>query len=99
MAFSRFQRRSTTTAGEWLLLGHHIVERITHSRKLRRSEVGFVPNRSKPRSYQQFIVLAQRQIERRGEQGHHIAARGGASYLQKAQMTLRDAGPAGKLKL
>jgi hypothetical protein len=44
-------------------------------------------------------VLAQRQVERRSEQGHHIATRGGASYLQKAQMTLRDAGPAGKLEL
>ena len=55
---------------KWLLLSQHIVERIPHSGKLRRSELGFVPNRSEPRSDQQLIVLAQRYIERRREPGN-----------------------------
>jgi hypothetical protein len=84
---------------KWLLLSQHKVERIPHSGKLRRGELGFMPNRSEARSYQQLIVLAQGYIERRREPSNHIATGGGASDLQKTQMALRDAGPAGKLEL
>jgi hypothetical protein len=44
-------------------------------------------------------VLAQRYIEGRREPSNHIATGGGAPDLQKTQMALRDARPAGKLEL
>ena len=44
-------------------------------------------------------MLAQGNVERRGQAHHHVAAGRGATELEKAQVTLRNAGTAGKVEL
>jgi hypothetical protein len=81
------------------LLPQHEVEGGADRSECGRAEIVLLPARCKPGRHQEAVVLAQRQIERRRQAVHHGAARRGASELEKAQMTLRDSGPAGQLEL
>lgn len=62
-------------------------------------ELAFAIVRSKPGRDVQGIAFAQRNVERRGELIHHLAARLRSPQLQEAQVPLRDAGVQGQIQL
>jgi hypothetical protein len=82
-----------------LLLGQHAIDGVGDLRQLRCVKAALAPGRSKAGRQQQRIVLAQWNIESLRQPQHHLPARRCAAKLQKAQMSLRDVGPAGQFQL
>ena len=82
-----------------LLLGQHVVQRAVHLGELRRGEITLAPGRRKTGREEERVVLAQREIEHRGEPQDHLPARAGAPGLEKAEMTLGGPGGASQIEL
>ena len=85
--------------GKRLLLGQHVVERLSNFAKFGRGKVGLAPDRGKAGSRQQRIVLAQRHVEGGRQPHHHIAAGRCAAQFHEAEMALRDFRAPGKIEL